>query len=295
LQQAPGLTGSETVSVAVEEPGYYAGFNLIENLGHRLIGVGIDEHGALPGSLQLALEAGASVVVLTPRAVNPTGASWSTRRKEALAAVLRQFPRVVIVEDDHFAGISGVAPGSLWMDPLLQERTVYSRSYSKSVGPDLRMTVAVARGRLFGLLRQARLSNGGWTPRIAQRALARVLQDPALDIVFERARFLYAERRRTAAGALRTLLGADAVAPAADGLNLWVHLPAGCDAEELTQHAAHLGVLVSNGEPFYLRPGRRDAVRLSLGRVDSAGAERAAELLARAIHTIDDIPLSLVV
>jgi hypothetical protein len=56
-----------------------------------------------------------------------------------------------------------------------------------------------------------------------------------------------------------------------------------------------VGVLVSNGEPFYPRPGRRDAVRLSIGRVDAGGAARAGELLGRAVQTIDDVPLSLVV
>jgi GntR family transcriptional regulator/MocR family aminotransferase len=295
MQVAPPLLGSEAVSVAVEEPGYHASFNLIENLGQHIIGVGIDEHGALPGSLQLALEAGASIVVLTPRAVNPTGATWTTRRREALASVLRAFPRVIIVEDDHFAGIASSTPGSLWTDPLLQERTVYSRSFSKSVAPDMRIAVVVARGRLFGLLRQARLSNGGWASRIGQRALAATLLDPALNIAFDRARQAYAQRRQAAADALRAALGPDAVAPAADGLNLWVKLPHGCDAEELTQHAAHVGVLVSNGEPFHLRPGRRDAVRLSIGRVDAADAARAGELLARAVLTIDDVPLSLVV
>jgi GntR family transcriptional regulator/MocR family aminotransferase len=209
--------------------------------------------------------------------------------------VLREFPRVVIVEDDHFAGVAATTPGSLWMDPLLQERTIYSRSYSKSVGPDMRMTLVVARGRLFGLLRQARLSNGGWSPRLGQRALGVLLQDPDLDNAFERARVGYAERRRAAMSALRGALSGDSVAPTTEGLNLWVKLPAGCDAEELTQHAAHLGVLVSSGEAFYLRPGRRDAVRLSIGRVDAAGAEQAGELLAQALLTIDDMPLSLVV
>src|SRR5579864_6389052 len=79
LQVAPNVWAAEPISVAVEEPGYHAGFNLIEASGHRLIGVGVDEHGALPGSLQLALEAGASLVVLTPRALNPTGATWTAR------------------------------------------------------------------------------------------------------------------------------------------------------------------------------------------------------------------------
>jgi DNA-binding transcriptional MocR family regulator len=85
------------------------------------------------------------------------------------------------------------------------------------------------------------------------------------------------------------------VAPAADGLNVWVRLPPGCDALDVIQHAAQLGVLLSSGEAFYLHPGRRDAVRLSVGRVDTDAARRAGELLARAVLTVDDIALPLVV
>jgi GntR family transcriptional regulator/MocR family aminotransferase len=296
LQLAPAFLGADRLSVAVEEPGYHAAFGLIERGGQRLIGVGCDEHGARPGSLLLALEAGANVVVLTPRGVNPTGASWNRRRRDALADVLRQFPHTVIVEDDHFAGLAAGAPGSLWSDPLLCERSVYARSFSKSVAPDLRMTVALARGRLLGLLREARLSNGGWAPRVAQRALAAVLADEsALAEVLARARAAYAERRAAAVDALRGAAPELGVALAQDGLNEWVSLPSGCDAQDLVQHAAHLGVLVSSGEAFYVQPGRRDAVRLSIGRVDVQGARRAGELLGQAALTLDDVPLSLVV
>jgi GntR family transcriptional regulator/MocR family aminotransferase len=295
LEVAPAFLGVDRVSVAVEEPGYHAAFGLIERAGQRLIGVGSDEHGALPGSLLRALEAGADVAVLTPRGVNPTGASWTKRRREALADVLRQFPRTLIVEDDHFAGLAASSPGAVWSDALLRERSVYARSFSKSIAPDVRVTVALARGRLLALLREARLSNGGWAPRLGQRALAAVLADAALLEVFAGARAAYAERRETAAAAIVAAAPELGVAVPHDGLNVWVSLPAGCDAQDLVQHAAHVGVLVSSGEAFFVQPGRRDAVRLSIGRVDTSGARRAGELLARAALTLDDVPLSLVV
>jgi GntR family transcriptional regulator/MocR family aminotransferase len=295
LQLAPDVLGVERLSVAVEEPGYHAALGLVERGGQRLIAVGSDDHGALPGSLLLALEAGADLVVLTPRGVNPTGASWTRRRRDALADVLRQFPRTLIVEDDHFAGLTSGTPGSLWSDPLLCERCVYSRSFSKSVAPDARTTVALAHGRLLGLLREARLSNGGWAPRLSQRALAAVLADAALPAVFVAARSAYAQRRETATAAIAATAPELGVAPSQDGLNVWVSLPVGCDAQDLVQHAAQVGVLVSSGEAFFVQPGRRNAVRLSIGRVDAEGARQAGELLARAVRTIDDVPLSLVV
>ena len=293
LQLGPVIAGSKSLSVAVEEPGYHAAFNIIESFGHRLIGIQTDNAGAMPESLREALRGGAQLVLLTPRAINPTGASWTAERRAAIAEALAEFPGVLIIEDDHFSDAVSVRPGSLSSDPRFAERTLYARSHSKAVAPDVRITVLLARGRLLGLLRDARLSDGGWSPRIIQRALAFALHDPEVDRVFEAAIAAYAQRRAAAIEALQTTLPHGIAIHPSDGLNVWVTLPPGCDAEAVTEQAAHLGVLVASGEPFHVHPGRRDAVRLSVGRVDVGGARRAAELLARAIVTADDVPLSL--
>ena len=293
LQLGPVIAGSGSLNVAVEEPGYHAAFNIIESFGHRLIGIETDNAGAAPESLRESLRAGAHLVLLTPRAINPTGASWTAERRAALAEVLAEFPHVLVVEDDHFSGAASVQPGSLTSDPRLVERTLYARSHSKAIAPDLRITAVLARGRLLGLLRDARLSDGGWSPRVSQRALAFALQDPEIDDVFAAARAAYVERRTAAIEALQTALPHAIAIQPTDGVNVWVQLPAGYDAEAVTEQAVHLGVLVAAGEPFHVHPGRRDAVRLSVGRIDADGARHAGELLARAIVTADDVPLSL--
>jgi len=75
LDIAPAVVGTNDLCVAVEEPGYHSAFNLIESRGVRLIGVEDDADGAQPESLGAALAGGANLVLLTPRALNPTGAS----------------------------------------------------------------------------------------------------------------------------------------------------------------------------------------------------------------------------
>jgi len=264
LRVAPVQLESRELIVAVEEPGHYTMFETIESLGHRLIGVEVDGEGAVPASLESALARGANVVLLTPRAENPTGASWTPTRRAALADVLAEYPRALIIEDDHFAGISDAHPGSLLQDRRLEDRTVYARSFSKAMGPDLRLTVVAARQRLRAPLRDAKLVTDGWSPRIMQRALAESLDDPALAQALDRARVAYAERREAAAQAIAERLPAATVAPVVDGVNLWVQLPGGYDVLDVMQNAAELGVLVSNGEAFYIRPGHGSAVRLSV-------------------------------
>jgi GntR family transcriptional regulator / MocR family aminotransferase len=295
LQVAPSIVGGDETVVAVEEPGYHAAFNLVESRGHRMLGLECDSHGVLPASLEQALAHGANVVLLTPRALNPTGASWTAERRLAVAGVLAGHPGVLVIEDDHFAGLAASAPGSLGGDPRLAERTVYVRSFSKSIAPDLRITVAIARGRLHALLRDVTLGSGGWAPHLNQRVLAAALANSKLDAAAVAAREAYAARRHAIADAVSVRLPSAHVAPAADGLNVWVTLPPACDALEVVQHAAQLGVLVSSGEAFHLRQGHRSAVRLSVGRVDTESARRAGELLARAVLTVDDVSLPLVV
>jgi GntR family transcriptional regulator/MocR family aminotransferase len=284
LESVGGLSGSEKSVVAIEEPGYPTIMDTYERAGARLIGIAVDEYGAIPDALAAALEGGATLVLLTPRAHNPTGASWSSARLSAIADVLAAHPGSIIIEDDQFADIATTRPGSLLTDERIAERVVYIRSFSKSIGPDLRMAVAVARPRLRDLIVEAKGHADGWSSRLLQRTLTAVLVDPELGPVLARARDAYRNRREVAAEALNTALrGYDGGAWCGpDGVNLWVRLPHGVDSAEVAEHAAAFGVLVAQGEGFFIRPGRNDVVRLNAGSVPAEVARRCGGLLAQA-------------
>ncbi len=79
------LSGQTKLIIGVEEPGYPTIFDSFERLGHQLVGIDVDAYGAIPASLENALALGAQVVLLTPRAHNPTGASWSPERMSAIS------------------------------------------------------------------------------------------------------------------------------------------------------------------------------------------------------------------
>jgi GntR family transcriptional regulator/MocR family aminotransferase len=221
-------------------------------------------------------------VLFTPRAHNPTGASWSAERRVALAEVLAAHRDVIAIEDDQFAGVCNTRAGSLLSDPRLESRTIYVRSFSKSIGPDLRIAVAVARPQLRELLAEAKSFADGWTSRLLQRTLAGVLADDEMYVDLDRARDAYRDRRQSAADVVDSLLaphgGGTWCGP--DGLNLWVHLPPGVDARDALERAAAEGVRVAEGEPFFLRPGHSGVVRLNAGSVPTETAVKAARALA---------------
>ena len=286
----PGLT------VAVENPGYPTIFDTYERLGHRLVGVEVDAFGAVPTSLEAALREGATAVLFTPRAHNPTGASWSVDRLNTLAEVIAAYPGVVVIEDDHFAGITTTRAGSLLDDRRIEDRVVYLRSFSKSIAPDLRIALAVARPRLRSLLTEAKNFADGWTSRLVQRTLARALADEELDVLLEAAAAAYAQRRIAAASQLDTAftpLGGGAWS-GADGVNIWVHLPTGSDSIQVIEQSASLGVLVAPGEPFFIRPGRVDVLRLNAGAVRADRAVDVGRALADAALTRVETPAAAI-
>ncbi len=279
------LEGPVEPVVAVEQPGYCTIFDAWDHAGVRMIGVETDGNGALPESVELAIRNGANAVLLTPRAHNPTGASWAPERLRALGDVLSRYPHVLAIEDDHFGDIAEESAGSLLGDARVEDRVIYIRSFSKSIAPDLRLSVAAARPRLKTLLEQAKTHADGWSSRLLQRVLAGVLQDDGLPSWLDRVRSTYRTRRERVAGIVANCgIRGVVVWPARDGVNLWIHLPSGFDAGEVIERGASLGVLAAPGEVFYLAPGHSEVIRFNVGAVETERVSACAELLVKAIQ-----------
>src|SRR4029077_2811470 len=79
---------------------------------------------------------GAGAVIATPRAQAATGAAWDGDRAAAIGEILRRYPSVGLIEDDHAGPVAGVPARSAAAG---LRRWVTLRSVSKSLGPDLRL------------------------------------------------------------------------------------------------------------------------------------------------------------
>lgn len=274
-----------TLLVAVEEPGYPTLFDTMERAGGRLLGIAVDRFGAIPISLDAALRDGARLVILTPRGHNPTGASWSSDRLSELSEVLKSHPDAIVVEDDQVAGITTTKPGTLLSIPELENRVLHIRSFSKSVAPDMRMAVAVARPFIREPLSEAKTFADGWSSRLLQRVLARTLQTDEANVALNRARDAYRDRRQSACAALNQIVvpRGGACWPGSDGVNVWVRLPPGADSKLIQERSAAAGVRIADGEPFFIAPGQNEVVRLNAGSVESQDAAKAGKIVGQAI------------
>lgn len=277
-------------AVAVEDPGFPPFFDVVERLGARRLPLTVDRHGATPDSLAAALDAGARVVVLQPRAHNPTGVSMTATRARELASLVRRHTtehagtereaapvlrrrRVLVIEDDHTGAVASSRDVTLGV--WAPDHVVRVRSYSKSHGPDLRVAVVGGPYGEIGELVSRRMLGPGWTSRMLQRTLVALLADPAAHARVERARLTYRRRQEELVAALAAQ-GLEV--SAGDGLNLW--LPVACEADALDRLAA-VGIRAVGGSAFHRAPREGDHLRLTVAGIADDPEEIAA--LARAL------------
>lgn len=272
-------------AVAVEDPCFLASIGVLRANGYRTAPVATDANGMVPASLVEALGGGARAVVCTVRALNPTGASVTAQRAAELRAVLAEHPHVLVIEDDHFAGIATTDYHRV--TPPEHPRWTLVRSFSKYLGPDLRLAVVAADPDTIKRL-ETRLAVGAtWVSRLLQHIAHRLLTDPTVSELLTRAVEAYRERRHLLLEALQRR-GTPVSAMGADGLNVWIELDQ--PADPIVARLAARGWAVSDGATYSLTDTPRPALRVTVSTLTQDQATAFADDLADLIIGADDQP-----
>ena len=211
---ATWLTPSDRV--IVEDPGHAVTFDLIAAMGYSAVPVPVDDLGIRPAELAAALARGADAVIMTPRAQAATGAAWDADRSAEIAAVLRRYPSVGVIEDDHAGPVAGVPvfPAAAGLP-----RWVILRSVSKSLGPDLRLAVLAGDEVTVARVAGRQALGTGWVSYQLQELVADLWADPSVARALRTAAEVYTSRR----DALRSaLLSHGITASGRSGFTCWV-------------------------------------------------------------------------
>ncbi|MEV8515180.1 aminotransferase class I/II-fold pyridoxal phosphate-dependent enzyme [Dactylosporangium sp. NPDC051484] len=258
--------------VVVERPSFPPLLDLLEAIGTRPVGVDTDAQGILPDRLAAALMERPVAVFLQPRALNPTGASWSKKRAAELALVLARHPAVCVIEDDSAGDISMAPLYSIGASLPMQ--TVHVSSFSKSHGPDLRLAAVGGPAAVLDPVLERRLLGQGWTSRLLQQLMARLLTEPSSVAAVRNAREEYARRRRCM---VKALSRAGFELPVGDGLNLWLPV---ADEQAALLSLAGDGISAAAGAAFTVGP-MPPHLRVTVGLV-AEDHDLVASRLARA-------------
>ncbi|MEE2854374.1 MAG: aminotransferase class I/II-fold pyridoxal phosphate-dependent enzyme [Actinomycetota bacterium] len=260
--------------VAVEDPGWANLLDLLAALGLSAEPVRVDDDGPLPDDLARALGSGVRALVLTNRAQNPTGAALSADRAESLRELLgRRADDLLLVEDDHCAGIAGVSLRAL---AGCTAHWAFVRSASKAYGPDLRVAVLAGDHRTVERVHGRLRLGPGWVSHFLQRLAVDLWSDPAAVALVATAERQYAARRQRLCDAL-----AERGLPAhgRSGLNVWVPVP---DEAVAVSRLLGAGWAAAPGSRF--RMNTPAGIRITISELALDEIDPLAGAVARAVH-----------
>lgn len=193
IERFLGIHVAPGKSVAVEDPGLPAITSLIRNMRLDPVPLQMDCQGVTPQALECAIvDYRASAVVLTPRAQNPTGYARNAERASQLRNVLEKYPDVSLVENDHFSLLSGCEFFSCHTE---SNPWMITRSLSKLLGSDVRLTLCASDNATHMKLRQRQLLSSGWVSRFLQAVSADALSDPCILQQLKSSQSVYSQRR----------------------------------------------------------------------------------------------------
>ncbi|MFT4121094.1 PLP-dependent aminotransferase family protein [Bradyrhizobium sp.] len=248
-------------------------------LGIRLVGVAMDDGGILPEALAKACRAHKpAAVYLIPTLHNPTTATLSAERREAIAKIIRD-AGTTLIEDDAYGLLDRSASP---IANLIPERTYLATTLSKCIAPALRVAYLV--------------TPDGGTQQEMRRHLQATVQMPAPLMVALTTHWIetgIADRiiaaiRSEAVGrqqlAQRALRGFQFQAkPAAH--HLWLRLPDSRERRDVVAHLLRNGLAVVAGDAFAVDTTPPHAARVSLGAArNRSELTEALRILVGALH-----------
>jgi DNA-binding transcriptional MocR family regulator len=261
--------------VAVEDPGWANLLDLLAALGFSAEPIRVDDDGPVTADVARALRRGVRAVVVTTRAQNPTGAAVSAARANELSALLVEHDDVLLIEDDHCAGIAG-AP----LHPLAgtTRHWAFVRSAAKAYGPDLRL--ALLAGDLRTVERvHGRLRLGpGWISHLLQDLAVGLWSDETATQMVHAAEVAYTRNRELLRGALADR---GVTSYGKSGLNVWIPVP---DETVSITRLLSAGWAAAPGTRF--RIGSPPGMRITISGLASEDIDALADAIAEAVLAV---------
>jgi len=282
--------------IVVEDPTYPLIFRDLQHHEVEVLPLPLTAEGLDLDALEDRLEAGARPKLLytVPDFHNPTGAVTPAFQRERLVALAEHYG-FVIVSDNAYAGLA--FPGVEVPEDYSTESelVVRVRTFSKVLGPGLRLGYLVLPSWLVGPVTRLRANQDQHSSVLVQEVVGRVVGagdrtplDGGLDAIADRARALYARR----ADLLLRLLdegvpGGVRAERSSGGIFLWAQvLDGGIDLAAAQRLARErFGTDAVLGRYFFLGEPDEDRGRLRLGfsHLDETSLSLGAERLIAAL------------
>jgi len=264
---APGDT------VLVEDPGYFVLFEQLRAHHVKLVPIPRNSNGPDIDAVEAACRAH------RPRAFflqtllhNPTGSTTEPAVSHRLLSLAETYG-FGIIEDDVYGDLyEGPAVRLAQLDGL--RHVIYTGSFTKLLGPSLRLGFVAADPRVIAQLVERKLLSVLSGSALLESIASEVLDSGRFMRHVQVVRARLARMRRDAQAALESAgieFDATPAGGAGDGIFLWGRVPAALDVDALVRSARDNSILLANGALF--SPSRAANQRLRFNATSSAAPE----------------------
>jgi len=268
--------------VLVERPTYLAAIQALGLYEPIFKSIPLLKDGIDTETLTNALEDSPAKLLYTiPNFQNPTGISYSLKKRLEVAKLIRN-NETILVEDDPYGEIRFMGEHLPSIKNFLNE-SVFLGSFSKMISPGIRLGWIIAQEEFMEKLVTAKQASDLHSNYLAQRIVYRYLTEYNVEKQLNKIREMYRRQRDLMIAMIKEYFpsGVRYTEPEG-GMFLWVTLPNGLSAMDLFDVAIKENVTFVPGEAFYANGGEKNTLRLNFSNSDEGKIEEGMRRLGKA-------------
>lgn len=269
-------------TVVAENPSYLGAFNAFRGFGAKFCGVDVDDEGMELTQLEENLKKDKSIklIYVIPNYQNPTGKSWSEKRRHDFMDLVSQYP-VYIVEDDPY--------GELCFDGNIQKplksmdknnQVIYLGSFSKILSPGLRVAWVCSNTEIAQKMELLKQGIDLQSSEFTQHQVYNFLNEINIDNHIKKINKAYGSKCKLLLEKLSAIEieGLNYTKPTG-GMFVWLELPTYMNSSELIDDAIEAGVAFIPGQYFFVDENITNTVRLNFTTVSEENIIKGSKIL----------------
>ena len=291
-QQALDLIGKAFINegdkVMVEKPSYLGLLQAFCLYRANFVQTLLDEDGLNIDELKKTIkEHKPKLSYLIPNFQNPTGLTYTKKRREEIFEVIKD-EDLILVQDDPYGELRFTDDERIpYIGANQTDKNIYLGSFSKIVTPGMRLGYAIANKEIIRMLETAKQASDLHSNIFGQYMIADYLWNNDLDKHIEKIKKLYKAQATAMINAMEKYFPENIkFTRPKGGMFSWVTLPEGWDSLELFDKAIAKNVAFVPGNPFYVNVDKVNTFRLNYTNADEETIVEGIKRLAEAMREI---------
>jgi 2-aminoadipate transaminase len=287
-QQGLDLIGktflNEGDGVIIEEPGYLGAIQSFSFYRPKFHSIPLLDDGIDIESLKDTLvENDCKLFYGVPNFQNPSGISYSDKKRREVAQLLEE-SNTVFVEDDPYGELRFIGEDIPSIKNYLKDNTILLGSFSKIVAPAFRLGWIVMSKEKMEKVIVAKQAADLHSNYFAQRVIYQYLLDNDIDQHINKIKEAYGRQREAMVNSIKEYFSPEVSCTEPEGgMFLWITLPKELSSLDIFEMAIKEQVAFVPGSPFYVNQGGKNTLRLNYSNVAEDKIEKGIKSLAKVI------------